>query len=171
MSHIANVDVCFDDLDALEETCKKRGWSLVRGQTTYQWVGRWYDDSPVPRSLFATEEEYRKVLAMKKFERTAYMNALLGRCAHAIKVPGHTCEIGVVDVGGHYRLAWDWASSLKDVMGSMDAWGRDDLKSLTPFLHDYVEAATTNAVSTQHGRLTEKTTLKDGSLYLEYELP
>lgn len=171
MSHIADIDLCFDDLDALEEVCKRRGWTLVRGQTTYTWVGRWYDDSPVPRSLFESEDEYQRVKAMKKADRVKYMEQLLGRCAHVIKIPGHWCEVGVVDVGGHYRLAWDWASSLSTVMGSMDAWGRDSLGPLTPFLHEYVELAALHAVEAERGYLIERSTLADGSLYLEYEIP
>lgn len=163
------MECAVNDLDALQKTCEKRGWILVRGQKTYAWVGKWFDDSPTPRSLFVDEDEYRRVLAMTKPQRTYYMQRILGHCEHAIKIPGHHCEVGVVRVGEHLRLVWDWASTLREVMGTTDSWGRDNLTNLTPFLHDYAEAYFANQMIDLHGNLVEKTLLPDGSLYLEYE--
>jgi hypothetical protein len=170
MSHISDVEMFFDDITALKATCAKRGWQFVDGKTTYPWVGKWFDDSPVPRSLFAEEDEYRRVVAMSRADRTRYMEEMLGRCEHAIKVPGHACEVGVVRVGEHLKLAWDWASTLKNVMGSMDSWGRDDLAQLSPFLQDYVKCSWTSEFNKQGGVLVGEEHLADGSLLLEYEV-
>lgn len=153
----------------MQKACAKRGWQLVLGQKTYQWVGTWFDDSPVPRSLFADEAEYRRVVAMTRDQRTQYMQKILGHCEHAILIPGHHCQVGVVRVGEHLRLIWDWASTLRNVMGSVDSWGRDNLTNLTPFLQDYTQAYFDNQMVDLHGHLVEKTILEDGSLYLEYE--
>lgn len=173
MSHMADVDVSVNDLEALEEVCKKRGWILQRGAKSYRWVGRWYDDSPVPRSLFADEAEYRRVVAMGRADRTTYMEAMLGKCEHRIEVPGHFCQVGVVKVGEDLRLVWDWASTLDRVMGHADSWNRNSLDKLSPFLHDYAECSLTNLLANadETFTLSTRTTLADGSLLLEYESP
>lgn len=130
MSHLITVTgIVIDNLDTFERSCRVLSETLGvtvefrRGQTKYAWIGRWYDDSPVPKHLFESEDEYNRVVAMSRSERQVYMNNFLGKCEHAIHIAGHECEIGVVRVGDHYELAWDWATSLMDVLGRPDVPG------------------------------------------------
>jgi len=89
MSHISEVDLEVTDLSALEAACKRLGLELVRGQKSYKWFGRSVGDAPLPKGMKVED---------------------LGRCDHAIKIPGNTeaYEIGVVKKkSGGYLLAWD----------------------------------------------------------------
>ena len=97
MSHIATVDVEITNLDDLAAACKRIGLELVRGQQTYKWFGHVIEGDPIPEGFTAEE---------------------LGRCDHAIVVPGdHSLadiqpyEIGVVkrrDGKPGYQLMWDY---------------------------------------------------------------
>jgi hypothetical protein len=62
------------------------GFQFHGRSKTYQWYGRWIGDSPLPQGI--TEEE-------------------LGKCDHAIQVPGAKYEIGIVRKGKSYILLWD----------------------------------------------------------------
>lgn len=75
MSHIVSIKTQLLDLTAIEAAAKACGCELVRGQTTYQWWGRSVGDYPLPQGFKAKD---------------------LGKCEHAIKVPGTTWEVGVV---------------------------------------------------------------------------
>lgn len=110
MSHVVTQDAEVHDLEAVERACIRLGWEFKRNQQSFRWFSDgWIDDSPVPRDLFDTEEEYQRVLALSREERVAAMNQLLGRCQHAIGVPGAEYEIGLIQkVNGSYRLAFDW---------------------------------------------------------------
>ena len=97
MSHIAKIELEIKSLDALIEACNRLGFQFVKNQQTYQWYGRWVGDSPLPEGI-TTED--------------------LGKCDHAIKVPGCSYEIGVVKKGNSYQLLWDsWESRLKLSIG------------------------------------------------------
>jgi hypothetical protein len=109
MSHVATVDVKITDLNAIKKACEKLGFAFKEGQKTYRWFGQWVDDSPVPESMFETAEELARVRAMPREERKAYMTARLGKCAHAISIPGAAYEIGLrPNSDGSYTLAFDW---------------------------------------------------------------
>ena len=86
MSHISKIELIIKDLEALITACKRLGFEFREGQKTYQWYGRWVGDSPMPEGV--TEEE-------------------LGKCNHAIHVPGAKYEIGVVRKGNAYILLYD----------------------------------------------------------------
>ena len=75
MSHIAEVNLLVQDLNALHRACQRL--ELVRGQQTCRWYGRSVGDDPVPVG-FAKEE--------------------LGTSEHAIRIPGNdrAYEIGIV---------------------------------------------------------------------------
>lgn len=93
MSHVAKIDFQVKDLDSLEEACKELGLELVRGQTKYRWYGVSVGDYPLPEGFTKND---------------------LGKCAHAIRIPGkpQAYEIGVVKArqGEGYELLWDfWA--------------------------------------------------------------
>lgn len=98
MSHISKIELEIKSLDALIEACTKLGFQFVKDQKTYVWYGRWVGDSPLPQGV--SKED-------------------LGKCEHAIKVPGCSYEIGVVrNQNGSYQLLWDsWESKLRLAIG------------------------------------------------------
>ena len=77
MSHIAEVNLLVQDLDALQRARHRLGLELVRHQQTYRWYGTSVGDHPLPTG-FAKDD--------------------LGTCEHAIRIPGndHAYEIGIV---------------------------------------------------------------------------
>ena len=92
MSHIAEVNLLVQDLNALQRACQRLGLELVPGQQTYRWYGRAGGDYPLPVG-FAKDE--------------------LGTCEHAIRIPGNdqAYEIGIVtrrDGKPGYALLWDF---------------------------------------------------------------
>lgn len=108
MSHVVEIKTEMRDLNAITAACKRLGWTLKENQTSYRWFGQWMDDSPVPRHMFADEAEYQRVIKMSKTDRSDYMTKLLGKCDHAISVPGCRYEIGLIKRGNNYQPAWDW---------------------------------------------------------------
>jgi hypothetical protein len=86
LSHISKIELEIKDLEALKTACQRMGFRFMEDQKTYQWYGRWIGDSPLPQGI--TEEE-------------------LGKCDHAIQVPGAKYEIGIVRKGKSYILLWD----------------------------------------------------------------
>lgn len=171
MSHLADLDLAFNDLDALEKAVTNKGGTLHRGVTSYKWVGKWYDDSPVPSSLFADPAEHARVCAMTRAERKAYMQSFLGKCSHMISFPSTDYQVGVVQVGEDLRLVWDWATPLAPIMGSMDGWGRDSLNPLTPFLQDYVTYTLENQLANTPGAMLTEHSIdpSTGLLNITYE--
>jgi hypothetical protein len=93
MSHVANVEVEINDLDALRKACDKLGLEFVQGQTTYQWFNQYLADSNVGRQTV----------------RDGFKPEDFGKCEHAIKVPDSNYEVGVVKnpTGNGYRLIYD----------------------------------------------------------------
>ena len=98
MSHIAQIDLRIKSLEALKAACARLGFEFVTGQTTYKWYGRWMGDYPMPEGMTQAD---------------------LGKCHHAIKVPGASYEIGIVEKNGEYIPMWDfWRSGgLEAVLG------------------------------------------------------
>ena len=98
MSHVNAIDLEIKDLGALKAACERLGYEWKEGQTTYRWFGRWVGDYPMPEG-FKVED--------------------LGKCNHAISVPGASYEIGVVTRNGKTTLLWDfWQSGgLEKVVG------------------------------------------------------
>lgn len=87
MSHIETGTCKILNLEALKAAVKEMGAEFVEGQRTYKWYGRSVGDAPLPAG-------------MRKED--------LGKCTHAIKVPGVNYEVGVVkQKDGSYTLAWD----------------------------------------------------------------
>lgn len=92
MSHVSAIDVEIQDLDALAVACEAAGLELVRDQATYKWYGTHVGDWPIPKG---------------------FTKADLGKCEHAIRVPGNprAYEIGVVrrrDGRPGFQLIWDF---------------------------------------------------------------
>jgi hypothetical protein len=91
MSHIAEIEIEITDLAALAAACRRLGFVFKEHQKSYAWYGRWEGDYPLPEG-FSQED--------------------LGKCNHAIQVPGADYEVGVVKArqGAGYRLLWDFWS-------------------------------------------------------------
>ena len=98
MSHVANINLEVTSLDTLKKACKRLGLEFRENQRTYQWYGHWVGDYPLPQG-FRKED--------------------LGHCDHAIRVPGASYEIGVVEKNGKPTLLWDFwhQGGLEAVLG------------------------------------------------------
>ena len=90
MSHISKIELVIHSLRDLKEACQKLGFEFIENQKTFKWYGSWAGDTPIPEGV--------------KIED-------LGKCDHAIKVPGCTYEVGVIRRGDHYILLWDYYSA------------------------------------------------------------
>src|SRR5271157_1141636 len=99
MSHVTTIDLQIKDLEALKAACARLGYEFKVGETTYKWWGHWIGDYPLPQG-FKVED--------------------LGKCTHAIRVPGADYEIGVVVREGKIDLLWDFwrAGGLKEKIGA-----------------------------------------------------
>lgn len=86
MSHITKIDIEVTDLAALKAACRRLGFTFVEGKKTYEWYGRIVGDALLPEGLSVDD---------------------LGRCDHAIGVPGAEYEIGVRAEKCGFRLLWD----------------------------------------------------------------
>ncbi len=87
MSHIARIELEIYSLEELRRACKQLGLTFCEGQQTYEWYGRWVGDAELPEGLSVDD---------------------LGKCDHAIKVPGATYEIGIKKIGSKYQLLYDY---------------------------------------------------------------
>jgi hypothetical protein len=148
---VVDIEVQIKDIDALETACRRNGWTLHRGQTEHKWYGQWVDDSPLPRGMFATEEEYERVRNMSSTERRDFMTALLSKPANVISVPDNDYQIGVYRVGDAWRLSYD-------------SWlGEINTGHLTQL---YAVEAAKNVAHAQ-GQSFEETVEQDGSILLK----
>ena len=91
MSHVAIIEIEITDLAALAAACRRQGFAFRENQKTYKWYDRWEGDYPLPEG-FSQED--------------------LGKCDHAIQVPGADYEVGVVKARRRtgYQLLWDFWS-------------------------------------------------------------
>lgn len=159
MSHVVDIAVRMKDTAAIARACARLGWDFKVGQQKYRWHGTWVDDSPVPRNIFNDQAEYDRVVAMNKRDRIAYMNGILGKCDHAIRLPGGG-EIGLIKKGDGYIPIWDWAGGVYSEMSS-----KRGVQDGGPLLQAYaIEAAKLEAVRKGYG-YTEQT-LENGTVKL-----
>ena len=86
MSHIAKIELEINDLESLKSACKILGFDFMENQKTYRWYGTWLGNTPLPEGM--TIED-------------------MGKCTHAIHIPGAVFEVGVVQNGSKYNLMWD----------------------------------------------------------------
>jgi hypothetical protein len=98
MSHVAKIELEIKDLDTLKGACERLGLEFMRNQKTYAWYGTNVGDYPLPDGVSVED---------------------LGKCDHAIRVPGATYEIGIVSRENKYILLWDFyrAGGLEQVLG------------------------------------------------------
>jgi hypothetical protein len=87
MSHISKINVEIKALEILKAACQRLGYQFVPNQCKYKWYGVNMGDYPLPEGLKASD---------------------LGKCTHAIKVPGADYEVGVVQQGNKYTLLYDF---------------------------------------------------------------
>lgn len=94
MSHVATVNLKIRDLAALRAACESIGLEFREGQTSYRWFGENVGDYTEADSVIAR--------GMNPED--------LGKCTHAIAVPGSETayEIGLVADGDAFSLAWDF---------------------------------------------------------------
>jgi len=100
MSHVDNISTHGEEfgLVTLLALCNRKGWQFLEGQETYAWWGRSEGDYPVPAGFTADD---------------------LGKCDHAIRIPGCRYEIGLVKRDNGYAILADfWESGgLDQVLG------------------------------------------------------
>jgi hypothetical protein len=75
MSHVCAIKTVLKDMEAVKATCKELGLEFKENQQTYKWWGSSVGDYKVPAGFTAAD---------------------LGKCTHAIGIPGSTWEVGVV---------------------------------------------------------------------------
>jgi hypothetical protein len=137
MSHIAKIELQVKDLAALEKACQDIGFIFVANQKSYEWYGRFVGDSPMPEGL---------------------NESMLGKCDHAIQVPGAKYEIGVINMGDHYQL-------------HCDQWGPGGLEGKSEkLLQPYAIAATKNVIKKNRYRLFKENKLENGAVELRIRI-
>jgi len=98
VSHVAKIEMEIRDLDTLKCACEQLGFQFMTDQRFYRWYGESVGDYPVPEGFTAAD---------------------MGKCDHAIRVPGASYEVGVVQRNGKYLLLWDFyrQGGLERVLG------------------------------------------------------
>jgi len=92
MSHVVSIACELTDLDAIKAVCRELGLTFKENQKTYQWWGYSAGDYPLPEGFTVDD---------------------LGKCEHAIGIPGTTWEIGLARPrnGKGLRLLFDFFGS------------------------------------------------------------
>lgn len=154
MSHVAKIDIQIRDLEALKKAAAVLGLEFRENQTTYRWYGRSVGDYPLPEG-FTTED--------------------LGKCEHAIGVPGAAgaYEIGIVrnkNGAAGYSMLWDFYQNGYGLVNAIyQGAGRGNEQARTPdgaigiIKQRYAAEAAKIAARRQGFMATEKK-LHDGSL-------
>lgn len=102
MSHVTEVKTKIRDIEALKSACRKLNYNFKEGQKHYKWYGTWMGDSPMPEGMTQAD---------------------LGKCDHAISVPGADYEVGVAKTADGFQLRYDyWGSGgLHTALGGQKA--------------------------------------------------
>ena len=87
MSHVAKIELEIMDLETLKLACDRLGLQFMENQKTYRWYGSFVGDTPLPEGIDIND---------------------LGKCDHAIHVPGAQYEIGIIQRDRKYILLWDF---------------------------------------------------------------
>lgn len=142
MSHISTIQVEIKDLSAVKAVCARMGWTFVENQSTYAWYGQLVGDQTA------------RLAAM------GMTAADMGKCLHAIKVPGCRYEIGVAAGmnGKGFRFAFDTYRNggLDNVIGSDGS----KLSQLYAIEKVKIEAR-------RKGYMVRETARQDGSIKLD----
>lgn len=132
MSHVVPIKLEIKDLKALETACKKLGFEFIKNQKTYAWYGKFMGDFALAEGMDVND---------------------LGKCEHAIGVPGASYEVGVKKDGKNFKLEYDFygSNNLENKIG------RDGL----PIKIAYTIEATKNVVKKNRHRLVSQKRLDD----------
>ena len=137
LSHVTTVKTEIGDLDALKAAVGEMKCQWLEGQKTYKWYGKHVGDYPLPQGFTASD---------------------MGKCNHAIRVPGVQYEVGVVKKGDKYALIWDfWGPGA----GLQQKFGQN-LEKLT---QTYAKYAATNAFQSS-GYAVEQLPDENGEMLL-----
>jgi len=90
LSHVSKIEIEIQSLEVLKDACNRLGLRFKENQKTYRWFGKYMGDYPLPEGMTPDD---------------------LGKCDHAIEVPGCDYDIGVLKRDGQYRLFWDFWTS------------------------------------------------------------
>jgi hypothetical protein len=105
MSHVSVIKAEIHSLKSLKKACDRLGLEFVENQKTYAWYGRHVGDYPIPEGMTVND---------------------MGKCLHAIKIPGSDYEVGVIRdpiYKNSYKLIWDfWQSGGLEQKLGQDAW-------------------------------------------------
>ena len=107
MSHVTTGSICITNLKDLEHAVKRLGGTLVEGQKTHRWFGKFMDD---------WQQSGGKAAVERGFDPKTF-----GTCEHAIRIHDHnerSYEIGVVNRsdGKGFDLIWDvWGTEGKKI--------------------------------------------------------
>ena len=144
MSHVVVLNLEIKSLEAVKRLCQNLGWEFLENKQEYTWYGRWVGD-------------YNAADAATQNGITPEQ---LGKCDHAIRIPGITYELGLKRKGDQYVLLWDfWDSRLKEAMGG---------SSGSRFLQEYGKACVTLEAE-QQGYSWQERQLADGTYEIEVE--
>lgn len=103
MSHVDNISTNGEQfsLPAILHMCKRKGWTFLENQKTYAWYGRSVGDYPVPVGTNVED---------------------LGKCDHAIRIPGAKYEVGLKKIPGtdNYNVQADFwrGGALDRILGA-----------------------------------------------------
>lgn len=154
MSHVESVNVVITDLKALDAACARMGAVLAKDKTTYNWYGISVGDYPLPAGFRAAD---------------------LGKCEHAIQLPGVKYEIGVVPARNPDGTPAKGMTLLYDFYGSTS---RDDGQKLKRHFGDgltkLVDAYSVEALKAKaraQGYLSREVTRADGKIELRVSVP
>ena len=132
MSHIAEIHLAVQDLEALKVAAKKLNLEWRQDQATFRWYGKIMNDSQVPQGF--SPNDY-------------------GKCLHAIGVPGNSqaYEVGVVKSpnGKGWSLlydAWQGGFGLEALIG----------KNATKLKQRYAAEVATKQARRQGFRVSER---------------
>lgn len=102
MSHVVKKKTAIKDLDMLAQACQHLGLQLNLNQQTYRWYGRNVGD------YNAEDAAVRQGVSPDQ----------LGKCRHAISIPGdsQSYEIGLVPDGEGWALVYDFWAGGKGMM-------------------------------------------------------
>ncbi|EIQ01079.1 hypothetical protein OpiT1DRAFT_05647 [Opitutaceae bacterium TAV1] len=144
MSHVESVSVKITDLNSLKAACARLGVEFLEGRKTYKWYGRSVGDYKLPEGFTAED---------------------LGKCEHAIRVPGVDYEIGVAKApdGKGYTCLYDfWGPG----EGLLKKFG----KGLTKLV-DMYSLETLKAKARAKGYLSREAALPNGKTRLIVTVP
>jgi hypothetical protein len=99
MSHVSEIHMEESyHLPSLKQMCRDMEWEWRENQNNYRWFGLHVGDYPIPKGFSVSD---------------------MGKCNHAIRIPGADYEVGVVYKNGEWKLLWDFwgAGGLQRVLG------------------------------------------------------